>query len=290
MLVCLRSDTEAAVIAKSIGVSRFPSQKQLILLVLLISGVLLLVLVFSSGAEPSGERSIFGPLSLKEHPTQERDYPSNYERSKDTQASHGKLRYKEQRRKENPFFSFYREEQASAAASNNPVTAKKRNHQRSFFDFMNSAALDKSLFAAVFRERQRVQPGKALRLFLEEPIDALKLKVGTVLKGIPELAGDRIKITVTAAQVGGTMKPVELLCLDQEDCLEGLYHDALAARQEQATQESLVEELWGLTHNETLQKGRRIAQKLTHSAHQGAPIVIDSGKGVFVMLPPRENH
>ena len=259
------------------------------LLVLLISGVLLLVMTFLSDAGPSGERSIFGVLSVKETDTKKRQHTSNYERVKDTKSAQSELRYKVRRRKENPFFSLYRAEQATAASSENPTksTSKRRKRQRAFFDLMNSDALDKSLFEAVFRERQHVQRGRALRLFLEEPIHELKLKAGTVLKGIPELEGDRVKIRITAAKVGGTMKPIELLCLDQEDCLEGVYHDALAARMEKATQEGLLEELWslGLSESEALQKGRRIAHRLTGDTQER--ITIESGRKVFVMLPEK---
>ena len=261
---------------------RLPSQKQLIVLVLLISGVLLLVLVFFSKAEPAGEHAIFGALALKAPRPKAQQAPSNYQRVKDNQATQTQLRYKGQRRKENPFFSLYKQEQAPSKHT----TSQKR--QQAFFDLTNSDTAKQALFSAVFREPQPVQPGKALRLFLEEPITALKLKAGTLLKGIPQLEGDRIKIKITAAQVGGTMQPMALVCLDQEDCLEGLYHDGLAAHLEKATQEGLLEALWslGLAEHEALQKGRRMAQRITGNLRPKARIMIESGRQVFVMLPP----
>lgn len=255
---------------------------------LLISGVLLLAMVFLSSATPSGERSIFGALAVKERDSKKQKQSSNYDRVKDTKSTQSALRYKVQRSKENPFFSLYRAEQAHAPKKHTKATKRKKRHQ-AFFEIMNSDALDQSLFAAVFRSGQTVQQGKALRLFLEEPIPSLKLKKGTVLKGIPHLEGDRVKITITAAQVGGTMKPIELLCLDQEDCLEGIYHDVLAYRMEKATQEGLLEELWGLGFSESkaLQKGRRIAHQVTGSWQSKERIVIESGRKVFVMLPEK---
>ncbi|MEL6607036.1 MAG: hypothetical protein AAFP88_02175 [Bacteroidota bacterium] len=59
-------------------------------------------MTFLSDAGPSGERSIFGVLSVKETYTKKRRHTSKYERVQDTKSAQSELRYELRRRKESP--------------------------------------------------------------------------------------------------------------------------------------------------------------------------------------------
>ena len=268
---------------------RLPSIKQLPWLIVgSFLGIVLIMMVVAETPQQE-EEGLFGQLTLKEEASTPTKHKSNYQRIKEQdQQKKNTLRYKTKKTKENPFFSFYREEQKQQQQEKPKAPAKKPQQppQKDFFSFSNTDAVaNKVLFQAVFRESQAVQAGKPLRIFLEEPIEALKLKQETLLKGIPRLEGNRIKIDITAAIIDKQVRPVRLVCFDQEDCLEGLYHDALAARLEEDIKEGILEELWdiGLEQHEVTRKGGRLAKKLSPKHTEN--ILITSGKALFVMLP-----
>ena len=268
---------------------RLPSIKQLPWLIISLFLGLVVIMMVVTETPQQKEEGLFGQLTLKEEAVTPTKYQSNYQRIKaqDQQQQHT-LRYKTKKTQENPFFSFYRQEQKQQQQEKPQAPAKKPQQppQKDFFSFSNTDAVaNKVLFQALFRESQAVQAGKPLRIFLEEPMEALQLKKGTLLKGIPHLEGNRIKIDITAAIMDKQVRPVRLVCFDQEDCLEGLYHDALAARREEDIQESIVEELWdiGLEQHEVTRKGGRLVKKL--SSKHTENILITSGKALFVRLP-----
>ena len=267
---------------------RLPSIKQLPWLIISFFLGLVLIMMVVAETPQQAEEGLFGQLTLKEEAATPTKHQSNYQRIKAQDQQQHTLRYKTKKTKENPFFSFYRQEQKQQQQEKTQAPAKKPQQppQKDFFSFSNTDAVaNKVLFKALFRESQAVQAGKPLRIFLEEPMEALQLKKGTLLKGIPRLAGNRIKIDITAAIMDKQVRPVRLVCFDQEDCLEGLYHDALAARLEEDIKEDIVEALWdiGLAQHEVTRKGGRLAKKLSPKHTEN--ILITSGKALFVMLP-----
>ena len=266
---------------------RLSSIKQLPWLIISLFLGLVVIMMVVTETPQQKEEGLFGQLTLKEEAVTPTKYQSNYQRIKaqDQQQQHT-LRYKTKKTQENPFFSFYRQEQKQQEKPQAPAKKPQQPPQKDFFSFSNTDAVaNKVLFQALFRESQAVQAGKPLRIFLEEPMEALQLKKGTLLKGIPRLEGNRIKIDITAAIMDKQVRPVRLVCLDQEDCLEGLYHDALAARLEEDIQEGIVEELWdiGLEQHEVTRKGGKLVKKL--SSKHTENILITSGKSLFVRLP-----
>ena len=127
-----------------------------------------------------------------------------------------------------------------------PKKQAKASHQEaaSFFTAYNAdVGSHPCFFEAVFTARQQVQDGRPLQRLLKEAISSLQLAVGTILKGTPCLAGNRIKIRLTAAVFDPTVRRVNLVCLEQEDCRAGLYPDALSAQLAAAMQEELVGEV-----------------------------------------------
>ena len=147
-----------------------------------------------------------------------------------------------------------------------------------------------SFFEVVFRARQQVQDGKPLRIFLKEAIAPLQLAAGTILKGTPYIEGNRIKIRITAAVYDHIVRRVELLCLEKEDCTEGLYHDALAEQLAEDTQEGFLEEVLelGFEGGDVVRKGGRVARRFSDLAKRNKPIFIESGREVLIMLPEQE--
>lgn len=272
---------------------RFPSTKKLPFLALafVVGMVAIMMLIALIVDAPSKEEAgLWGTLQLKDttHPPTEKQ--SNYQRIREkTQQPASRLRYREQKTKENPFFSFYREEKKyTSQKAKKPAKQKQPHQEKAFFSFSNTdLPQEKVLYEAIFRESQQVQPGKSLRLFLQEPIEALQLKEGTILKGIPRLVGNRIKINITAAVIDKQVRPIQLICLDKEDCLEGLYQDALAARIEEDTKAGLLEELWdmGIEKSEVAKKGSRVVRRFSSLNKHTDTMLIESGKTLFVMLP-----
>jgi len=250
---------------------------------------MLIVLIVDNPSKE--EAGLWGTLQLKDNTHTPTHKKSNYQRIREkTKHQESTLRYRERKTKKNPFFSFYRAEQKRTTQKPKHIAKKQKQpkQEKDFFSFSNTdLPQEKLFFEAVFRESQQVQPGKPLRLFLQEPIEALQLKEGTILKGIPRLEGNRIKISITAAVIDKQIRPVQLLCLDKEDCLEGLYHDALAASVEEDTKEGILEELWdmGLEQSEVARQGSRVARKFASMKKHTDTILIESGKAIFVMLP-----
>ena len=188
---------------------RLPSIKQLPWLIIsFFLGLVLIMMVVAKTPQQKEER-LFGQLTLKEEAATPTKHQSNYQRIKAQDQQQHTLRYKTKKTQENPFFSFYRQEHKQQEKPQAPAKKHQQPPQKDFFSFSNTDAVaNKVLFQAVFRESQTVQAGKPLRIFLEEPMEALQLKKGTLLKGIPHLEGNRIKIDITAAIMDKQVRPV----------------------------------------------------------------------------------
>lgn len=251
--------------------------------------VLLIALLVDTS--PKEKVGVWGTLQLKNHAHKPTTQLSNYQRIRShNQEPASLLRYKERTTQENPFFAFYREEAQKVPPSFKQDLNKKQSIRESnaFFGFSNTDfPQEKVLYEAVLRESQVVQPGKAIRIFLQEPIELLQLQAGTMLKGIPHLEGNRVKIKVTAAVVDKQIRPIELICIDREDCLEGLYYDAWAAKAEESIKEGILEELWdiGEEQSEIISKGRKVGKRFSSLGLPPNSLVLESGKSLFVSFP-----
>lgn len=97
---------------------------------------------------------------------------------------------------------------------------------------------------------------------------------------MPYLAGgSRLKIKLSAAVTEEKVLQIALLCFDKEDCLEGLYHDELAAQLAAATQTGLFEAAFDLALGEgaIARQGEGIASKFSALARGNKPIIIERG-------------
>jgi hypothetical protein len=270
--------------------------KLLLMVVGTLTVIITLMMTFMETPEKKSSL-IFGELEIKEsRRTTATKKTSNYQSIKDRQKKVEKsnLRYKERKSEENPFFSFYREQKAQPRKQERSPqkvakVGKNKIEEVGFFNAYNSDLKQENIFfEAVFREPQQVQDGKALRIFLKEAIPALQLEVGTILKGVPYLeGGSRLKIRITAAIVDNKVRKVELLCFDKADCMEGLYHDDLAAQLEEDTKTGLLDEAFDLdlSEGEITRKGGRIARKFSDLTRRNKTIVIERGRELFVAVP-----
>ena len=186
---------------------------------------------------------------------------SNYEtiKKENGKPDGNRLQYRITVKKENPFLSLYKEEKKPVveqkkekkenvpAKKSAPVKQPEQTDTGGFFS-MHNTELDeeKRFYKAIFREAQQVQAGKALRIILQESIPSLNLDSGTILKGIPTFAGERIRIHITAGIVGKEIKQLDLICFDKEDLIEGVFHDELARQMEEAAKQGLLEEVLDL--------------------------------------------
>ena len=257
--------------------------------------VVIVMMVFIPSSDDQS-RPLLGELIIKKPQSASMNpHTSNYQelRQQQKKVAQNTLRYKERKSKENPFFSFYREgaplnthqEGTSAEAA-----SAEPNTSQGFFSVVNSDKKQEAIFfEAVFEESQQVQDGKALKIVLKDPIPALNLEAGTLLKGVPYLeGGTRLKIRVTAAIVGDTVRPVQLVCFDKSDCLEGLYHEELDQQLAGTREERLLEKVLDLYAGEgesVVREGKNLVRKFSdllkvYKSH----IVIAQGRELFVAL------
>ena len=253
--------------------------------------VLVATMMFLVDTPTAGESTVFGEVKVK--PRQgatNKKQLSNYQAIKQEKEAtvENRFRYKVKIKKENPLLSLYQEEKKPVIITNQPSNKKAppkvSQEQAGFFSAQNTdLALEKKFFEAVFRETQPVQAGKALRIILKEAIPELSLASGTLLKGIPTLAGERIEIRITAAVVEDEVRPLDLVCFDKEDCIAGLYHDELAKRLEEDLKEGVLDEVLNLDF-----KGKELAKRATHLTRGFQSITIEKGREVFLAIPTRE--
>jgi hypothetical protein len=245
--------------------------------------LLLFKLFFPSPVEEK-RSTIFGSLQLKSDHANLISVQEKQDKKQEDQA----LRYKIRVKKENPFLSLYKEEKSEqkkvvpnlAGKVKKSVTAKKEQ-TKGFFKVSNSDLEGAGkLFRAIIKERQAVQVGKALRIVLQEPIPALGLTVGTVLKGIPRLVEERILIKITAGVSHQGVKKLALVCYDREDLLEGLYYDAKSRDLEDDIKEGLIDEALELDF-----KGRDLTRKGIALGRKYKDIYIEKGREVLVGTP-----
>ena len=255
-----------------------------------------IAMLFIDGA--TSESSIFGEVKLKEATTHAKPRLSNYDEFKQQKGkpSDKSWRYKVKVKKENPFMSFYKDEkkvveqQASQEVKQEKKeeslkegakqedTAKQERRRR--ISIKSLKEQNKQYFQAIFRERQEVQIGKALRIILQEAIPSLRLPEGAILKGIPLFDSGRIIIHITAGVVGKEVRKLDLICFDKEDLLEGVFHDTLARQMEEDAKDSLLDEVLDLEF-----AGSRIAKKATNITRAYKNIHIEKGKEIFVAIP-----
>jgi hypothetical protein len=261
--------------------------------------VLCTIILFSSkGEDKANSKPLFKDLKLKpeENPTNKKKM-SKYDRIKEEQENpHQKNSLSRQVKaiKTSPLLVFHTKKEPEKLApkkeepqkKEQPAPAKKEDlnaTKRGFFGASNTELYqEQRFFKATFRETQQVQSGKALRIILEEDIPELSLEQGITLKGVPSFQGDRIIIQITAGIVGKDIKRLDLICFDQEDYLEGVYHDELAKQLEEATKESLLDEVLDLDFT-----GNRIARKANNLTKFYKNITIQKGKEIFVAIPPK---
>lgn len=259
-------------------------------LILILASIFIGVIAIMMVAQDTTEKkdlTIFGEVKVKpDKQHKPNNKLSNYQEIREGREKFEKrsLRYQVKIKKENPFLSFYQEDKKlntvhSSTSQKNSL--KKEIQQAGFLSVQNPDIFqEKKFFKAIFRETQRVQSGKALRIILQESIPHMNLEAGTILKGIPNLVGERINIQITAGIIGQDIRKLNLICFDKEDCIEGIYNDQLAKQLEEATKEGLLDEIFNLDF-----KGKSIAQKATDLTRMAGKLTIEKGKEIFVSLP-----
>ena len=259
--------------------------------------VVVFVMAMFTDAPSKEPQTIFGDLKLSEdeRDPKSKEYVSNYDQIRNEKAYPQKdsLAYKVKVKRENPLLPLYREanEKPAALIQIEKVAPKKKKKSvdkdanQKIFSYRNEELQeDKQFFEAIFRDAQQVQNGKALKIILQEPIPALNLSAGTVLKGVPSCSGDRIIISITAGVVDKNVFKVDLECYDKEDCLPGLYHDQLAKHLAESTRDSAVDELLDIDFT-----GNRIARKTNTLTKIPSDIYIYKGKEIFVAIPDKKD-
>lgn len=252
--------------------------------------VVVATMMFFVAIPTKGESTVFGEVKVKPTPgATSKKKLSNYQAIKQAkeEPEENSFRYKVKIKKENPLLSLY-EEKKPVVITKQPrskkVPKKPPQEQSGFMSAQNTdLAAEKKFFEAVFRATQQVQAGKALSIMLKEAIPELSLEPGTILQGIPTLAGERIEIRVTAGIVADEVRKLDLVCFDKEDCIEGLYHDELAQRLAEAAKEGVLAEVLNLDF-----KGKELASRAANLTRCTQSITIEKGREVFLAIPMRE--
>ncbi|XWN34660.1 MAG: conjugative transposon protein TraM [Roseivirga sp.] len=248
-------------------------RKKTLLLLGLAFITLITLLMLTTSAQPPQENPLLGTLKLQE----EKALPSHGKQS---------LRYRAPSKHGNPFLALYQEKSPVATpAKTQPKTQQPQKETQGFFSAYNTDQKVKPFFfTATSQKQQPLQDARPIQLLLKDPIDALDLPAGTLLKGLPTRQGHRIKINITAGIVHGEVRPLNLLCFDPNDCLEGLFDDQLQTALENDIQDAVLEELldFDFTGAKQLRKAAAIASNYP-------TLQLEKGREVLIALPQTED-
>jgi len=135
------------------------------------------------------------------------------------------LRYKAPIKADNPLFTLYQDTAPRDTPSKPHTKTQHTQDPPGFLSAYNTDHHTHIPFFTAISPKQPLQNAKPIQILLKEPINALDLPAGTLLKGVPAIEKARIKITITASIVHGKVRPLQLFCFDPNDCLEGLFND-----------------------------------------------------------------
>ncbi|XWN35393.1 MAG: conjugative transposon protein TraM [Roseivirga sp.] len=242
----------------------------------LISLIALLMLTITT--QPPQAPPLLGTIKLKEESDKQKQHPDQKDHS---------LRYKAPIKRDNPFLALYQEKPPGATTPKpHTKTQQPQKETQGFFSAYNTDQhSDTPFFTATSQKQQPLQEGKPIQLLLKDPIPALDLPAGTLLKGSPSWQGTRVMINITAASVHGKVRPLKLLCFDPNDCLEGLFYDQIDSALEHEIKDALLEEAldFNLPHAKQLRKAASIASNYTR-------LQLEKGREILVALPSPANE
>mgnify|MGYP001801020113 CR=1 FL=1 len=241
------------------------------ILLLLFAALSLLITLISLASIPPQHAStpLFNALSLQNEAPTNQTPP---------------LRYKAPKKSKHPFLDLYQEQ--------TPLTYPAQPHNMShstikdpppfFTSYNTDQHTENPFFVASSPRQQPLQEGKPIELLLKEPIPALQLPQGTLLKGSPAFQGNRVFIHITAASLHRSVRPLKLLCFDPNDCMEGLFYDSNQHAIDTQIASSLLHELLELqgTTDQQRTKSARLPQ------YFNPPCFLEKGRELLLALPP----
>lgn len=149
------------------------------------------------------------------------------------------------------------------------VTAYSQSRNTGFYTPVgNNASQEKNTIAACIHGDQTLIDGQTVRLRILEPMNVRGMVVprNSVITGATKLQGERLNITITSLEYGGTIIPVELSVFDN-DGQEGVFIP-------NSMESSAIKEV-------AANMGTSLGSSINISTNAGAQLASDLGKGAI---------
>jgi len=148
------------------------------------------------------------------------------------------------------------------------VTAYSQSRNVGFYTAVgNSISQEKNTIAACIHGDQTLTDGQTVRLRILEPMNVRGIVVprNSIITGAAKIQGERLNITITSLEYGGTITPVELSVFDN-DGQEGVFIP-------NSMESSAIKEV-------AANMGSSLGSSINISTNAGAQLASDLGKGV----------
>jgi len=149
------------------------------------------------------------------------------------------------------------------------VTAYSQSRNTGFYTAVgNSISQEKNTIAACIHGDQTLTDGQTVRLRILEPMNVRGIVVprNSVITGATKLQGERLNISITSLEYGGTITPVELSVFDN-DGQEGVFIP-------NSMESSAIKEV-------AANMGTSLGSSINISTNAGAQLASDLGKGAI---------
>ncbi len=150
------------------------------------------------------------------------------------------------------------------------VTAYSQSRNAGFYTAVgNSLSQEKNTIAACIHGDQTLIDGQTVRLRILEPMNVRGIVVprNSIITGATKLQGERLNISITSLEYGGTITPVELSVFDN-DGQEGIFIP-------NSMESSAIKEV-------AANMGTSLGSSINISTNAGAQLASDLGKGAIL--------
>ncbi|MBV5283877.1 MAG: conjugative transposon protein TraM [Paludibacter sp.] len=149
------------------------------------------------------------------------------------------------------------------------ITAYSQSRNGGFYTAVgNSVSQEKNTIAACIHGDQTLTDGQTVRLRILEPMNVRGIVVprNSIITGATKLQGERLNISITSLEYGGTITPVELSVFDN-DGQEGVFIP-------NSMESSAIKEV-------AANMGTSLGSSINISTNAGAQLASDLGKGAI---------
>ena len=149
------------------------------------------------------------------------------------------------------------------------ITAYSQSHNAGFYTAIgNNMRVEKNTIEACIHGDQTITDGQTVRLRILEPMNVKGTVIphNTVVTGAAKVQGERLNVTITSLEYGGTITPVELSVFDNDGQKGVFIPNSMEA--------SAVKEV-------AANMGSSLGSSINISTNAGAQLASDLGKGAI---------